>query len=196
MRAGVTTPLCVAAMILSGCMSMAPQTPPTPQALQTPQVQPVRLGLKLAPSTLGTSISLQQQLRIVRGGRADYLDGALEVDNTLVSMVGLAMGQRVLTLEFDGKTLKSWRHARLPEQVRAEDVLEDIQLTYWPAAAIRAVLPHGWRLEEDDMQRTLWADDAQVMMIQYSEYPRWSGKVTLSNLRYQYQLTIQSISTD
>ena len=33
-------------------------------------------------------------------------------------------------------------------------------------------------------------------MIDYSGEPRWSGKIELTNLRYQYRLTIQSVSTD
>jgi hypothetical protein len=34
-----------------------------------------------------------------------------------------------------------------------------------------------------------------VTVIDYSTEPRWEGEVTLSNLRYQYQLTIQSAPT-
>ncbi|RJG02747.1 DUF3261 domain-containing protein [Noviherbaspirillum sedimenti] len=156
------------------------------------QVQPARLGLRLEPAALGASISLQQRLAVEREGRIDYLEAALEVDDRHVGMIGLALGQRVMSLEFDGNELKSWRHALLPEQVRAEDVLEDIQLTYWPAAAVRAALPTGWRIEEEGMRRTIWSDDAKVVVINYSAEPRWNGKVALTNLRYQYQLTIQS----
>ncbi len=177
---------CVAAALaIGGCASMQPQPAP-----------PARLGLKLAPAALGASISLQQHLSVEREGRIDQLDAALEVDADHVDMVGLALGQRVMSLEFDGTTLKSWRHALLPEQVRGEDVLEDIQLTYWPAEAIRAALPAGWRIEEKGKRRTLWSDDALVMVIDYSAEPRWGGKVTLSNLRYQYRLIIQSVPTD
>lgn len=168
------------ALTLAGCH-------PVQQVLR-----PARLGLQLAPAALGASISLQQRLSVERDGRVDYLEGALEVDERHVSMIGLALGQRVMSLEFDGSQLKSWRHALLPEQVRAEEVLEDIQLTYWPVTAVRAALPAGWRVEETGMRRTLWSDEAKVMVIDYSGVPRWNGKVTLTNLRYHYQLTIQS----
>lgn len=168
------------ALMLAGC-----------HPAQQPQ-QPARLGLRLAPAALGTSISLQQRLAVEREGRVDYLEGALEVDEHRLGMIGLALGQRVMSLEFDGRELKSWRHALLPEQVRAEEVLEDIQLTYWPLDAVRAALPSGWRIEDEGMRRTLWADEAKVMVIDYSATPRWHGTVTLTNLRYHYQLTIQS----
>ncbi|WP_341539871.1 DUF3261 domain-containing protein [Paucimonas lemoignei] len=169
----------VAVLALAGCATPRPQ-------------QPARLGLRLAPAALGTSIQLQQRLAVERDGRTDYLEGALEVDSEHVSMISLALGQRVMSLEFDGRELKSWRHALLPEQVRAEDVLEDIQLTYWPAGVIRSALPAGWRIQDEGMRRTLWSNDAKVLEIDYSAEPRWKGKVVLTNLRYQYQLTIQS----
>jgi hypothetical protein len=159
----------------------------------TPAAQPARLGLKLAPVTLGASISLQQHLSVEREGGSDDLDTALEVDPERLDLVGLALGQRVLAMHFDGRTLESWRHPLLPSQLRAEDVLEDLQLTLWPADAIRQALPAGWRIEETDLRRTLLLNDLPVMMINYSGAPRWIGKIELVNLRYHYRLTILSV---
>jgi Protein of unknown function (DUF3261) len=156
--------------------------------------QPARLGLKLPPAALGSSISLQQHLTVERGDRIDELDAALEVDPQGLDLVGIALGQRVLTLHYDGETLQSWRHSMLPTQLRAEDVLEDLQLTLWPVDAIRSALPPGWRIEESGQRRTLCLDDVPVMVIDYSGQPRWIGKIELSNLRYHYRLTIQSVS--
>lgn len=164
-------------LLLAGCA-----TQPAPMA---------RLGLKLPPAALGTSISVQQHLKVERSGRTDDLDVALQVEPDAVDVVGLAFGQRVLTLHYDGKELSSWRHVMLPSQVRAEDVLEDIQLTLWPAEAIAAALPAGWRVAEQGSIRTLYLADAPVMQIVYSGTPRWSGTVVLENLRYHYKLTIQ-----
>ena len=153
---------------------------------------PERLGLKLAPAALGAAFSVQQHLRVERGGRSDELDAALEVDAAHLELVGLAFGQRVLTLHYDGRELTSWRHVMLPSQVRADDVLEDLQLALWPAAAIQQALPAGWRIEEQGLQRTLFSGDAPVAQIAYSGLPRWSGTVVLDNLRYHYRLTIQT----
>ena len=157
------------------------------------QPQPARLGLKLAPATLGESISLQQHLRVEREGRIDELDVALEVDPDRLDMVGFVLGQRILTLHYDGRQLQSWRHPLVPEQLRGEDVLEDLQLTLWPADVIRQALTDGWTLEESGRRRTLLLDAAPVMIIDYDSESRWNGKIELANLRYQYRLTIQSV---
>lgn len=161
-----------------------------------PAAPPARLGLKLAPAALDASISVQQHLRVERAGRNDELDAALEVDPQHLQLVGLAFGQRVLSLQYDGKQMTSWRHLMLPAQVRAEDVLEDLQLTLWPAAAIRAALPARWSITDDGLRRTLALDGAAVTVISYSGMPRWSGTVVLDNLRYHYKLTIQNAPAD
>ena len=164
-------------------------------ACTPPRPQPARLGLMLAPATLGASISLQQHLRVERDGRIDELDAALEIDSDRLDMVGLALGQRILTLHYDGRQLQSWRHPLVPEQLRGEDILEDLQLTLWPIDVIRQALPAGWSIDENGRHRTLLLDGAPVMVIDYSGEPRWSGKIELANLRYQYRLTIQSTSS-
>jgi uncharacterized protein DUF3261 len=156
---------------------------------------PARLGLKLAPATLGTSISLQQHLTVQREDRIDELDAALEVDSERLDLVGLALGQRVLSLHYDGRELQTWRHSLLPAGLRGEDVLEDLQLTLWPLEAIRGALPAGSRVEEIGLRRTLLIGDVPVVVIDYSGEPHWNGKIELVNLRYHYRLTIQSVST-
>jgi hypothetical protein len=171
--------LLLAGLVLAGCAA-------------APPAAPARLGLKLAPAALGEAISLQQHLKVERDGRTDELDAALEVDASHLELVGLAFGQRVLSLHYDGAKLQAWRHPMLPSQVRAEDVLEDLQLTLWPAGAIAQALPAGWRVVDQGLQRTLYLDGAAVATIAYSAMPRWSGTVVLDNLRYHYRLTIQS----
>jgi hypothetical protein len=159
-----------------------------------PAHQSGRLGLKLAPSALGESISVQQHLTVERNGRVDEIEAVLEVDPRRLDLVGLVLGQRVLTLHYDGQILNAWRHPLFPPEVRDEDILEDLQLILWPADAVRQALPGGWRIEEKDKRRILLSEQTPVTVINYSGEPRWNGKIELSNLRYQYRLIIQSVS--
>ncbi len=165
-------------LILTGCATV----PPAPD----------RLNLRLAPGDLGESIALQQHLTVERNGKIDELDAALEVDDNQLHLVGLAFGQRVLSLDYDGKKLSSWRHFMLPSQVREEDILEDILLTLWPLESIQRALPTGWQIEDNGLQRTLTMGNSVICVIHYSQLPRWSGIVKLNNLRYHYSLIIQS----
>ena len=167
--------------LLAGCTSL-PDTS-----------APARLGLTLPPAALGNTISVQQHLKVERHGQINELDVALEVDPDHIALVGLALGQRVLSLEYDGYALTSWRHPMLPSQVRAKDVLEDVQLTLWPLEAIAQYLPENWHIEEQGLQRTLYQQQTVIATITYSNLPRWGSTIVLDNLRYQYRLTIQSV---
>jgi hypothetical protein len=177
-------------MLLPAAMLVACASTPAPDSSEQ-----TRLALRLPPSALGESIALQQHLTVERNGKIDELDAALEVDKDHVELVGLAFGQRVLSLDYDGKELKSWRHVMLPAQVQAEDVLQDLQLVMWPQQAISAALPENWRVEDSGLHRTLSQNGQAVTVIDYSQLPRWSGVVTLENLRYHYRLTIHSVPT-
>ncbi|MDR9837407.1 DUF3261 domain-containing protein [Herbaspirillum huttiense] len=172
-------------LLLGGCASPLP--PDTRSS--------ARLSLRLPPAALGQDISLQQHLTVERGNRVDQLDTALEIDASHVDLVGLAFGQRVMSLHYDGKQLQVWRHPMLPSQVQGEDVLQDVQLTLWPADAIRQALPEGWELREAQAQRTLLLHGETIAVIDYPDQRRWGGKVILNNLRYHYKLTIQSVVT-
>lgn len=167
-----------AALLLAACTSAPPS--------------PARLGLRLAPAALGDTISVQQHLTVERDGKTNDLDAALEVDQNNISLVGLALGMRVLSLDYDGREISEWRHPMLPSQVQAADVLEDLQLTLWPVAAIAQALPAGWQIEERGLRRTLRRDGEVVATIDYSGTPRWQGKAVLDNVRYRYRLTVVS----
>lgn len=175
----------VTSLLLGACA-----TAPAPDARPS-----ARLQLRLAPAALGQELSLQQHLTVEREGRVDQLDTVLEIDSEHLDLVGLALGQRVMSLHYDGHELQTWRHFMLPQQVQGEDVLQDVQLTLWPVAAIRAALPAGWELRETDGQRTLLLDGETIAVIDYPDRKTWGGRVILSNLRYRYKLTIQSVAT-
>jgi len=168
----------ICALLLAACAA----TPPAP----------ARLGLRLAPAALGETISVQQHLTVERAGKTNDLDAALEVDANRINLVGLALGMRVLSLDYDGREISEWRHPMLPNEVRAADVLEDLQLTLWPVEAIAAALPAGWQIEEQGLRRTLRREGEIVATIDYSGMPRWQGKAVLDNLRYKYRLTVVS----
>jgi hypothetical protein len=166
-------------LLLAGCATLhIPQKPTTPG----------RIGLQLAPATLGKSISLQQHLIAHYADHKGELDTVLEIDPKHLSLVGLMFGQRILTLYYDGKTLKVWKNPRVPSQISGENILEDIELTLWPADVIQKALPIEWTIEEKNKQRIILLNNNPIIIINYLN----KNTVILNNLRYHYQLTIQS----
>src|SRR6185436_16811462 len=104
------------------------------------------------------------------------LDAVLDIGRDTVTLVGLALGQRVLTIRYDGVNLTEQRHPLLPSDVRG-------------------ALPAGWTVHDDGPRRTLAQDGRDVAVITYDGSPRWQGRLTLDNLRFGYRLVIRSVAS-
>ena len=149
--------------------------------------------MAIAPSAFGESLSLQQRVHVEAVGRELDLDVVLEIAPDEVTLVGIALGQRVLTLRYDGVKLTESRHALLPRDVRGRDILSDMQLALWPTSAVRAALPRGWTITDTDGGRVVSQGADEVLRITYEATPRWKGVMTVRNLRYNYRLQITSV---
>jgi hypothetical protein len=161
-----------------------------------PPPQPDRLELQLSPASFGRALSLQQQVHVEYAKRSVDLDAVLEIAPDSLTLVGMAFGQRMLTLRYDGVTLHEQRHPMLPGDVRGADILTDLQMALWPAEAVRTALPSGWTISDSDTLRTLAKNAREMVTITYSAVPRWKSTVTLRNLEYDYRLVIRSAAED
>lgn len=171
--------LLAATLLLASCAHVQHRPSPSP-------------ALRLAPATLDASLSLQQRLTVRHGARTQRADALLEVDDNTLRLVLLVGPKRMLTLMFDGESVEETRDPALPEALAGERFVDDIQLAYWPAAAIRSVLPPGWTLDESPLRRTLRQDGAAAVEVHYSQATRWLGHIEIHHLRQDYRLSIDS----
>lgn len=162
----------------------------------TAHEQPDRLSLALSPASFGQTLSLQQQVHVETAGRAVDFDAALDIAPDSLTLVGMAFGQRMLTLRYNGVKLVETRNPMLPRDVRGIDILTDVQMALWPVGAVRAALPAGWVVVDSDTLRTFSQDAREVVAITYDAVPHWKSLVTLRNLRYDYRLVIRSATSD
>lgn len=159
--------------------------------------------LRLSPQTLGMPLSLAQHLSVSRiaPGAGDMglppteLEALLEMDAQSLRLAVIAMGQRVLTVQWDGKHLKATRNEHVPAAIDAVHVLRDVQLLYWPAEAIRTQLPTAWSIDDTAGLRTLRYSGKVQVEIVYSDTRRWAGQATLSNYLEGYRMRINSMPT-
>lgn len=174
----------LALLVLSACAV------PVGPRVQVPQP-------RLTPEAMGVVVSLVQRLTIERSPEGQAvetrsLDTMLEVDTTSVRMAAFALGQRVLTLTWDGASLTSSRHPLLPAEVDAAYVLRDIQWMYAPFETLRQALPPDWLLDDVGNQRILSHGTVPVLVIRYDSDSRWTGRSRLENRVEGYSLTIES----
>lgn len=180
-RAGLLSALCL------GLLSCA-TVPPKP-ATSTGTAP----SFRLLPSALGAQIAVQQRLTVSHQGRRQQADALLEIDERALRLVLLAGPKRLLTLAWDGHELKMQREPALPESLQGERFVDDIQLAYWPAEALRAALPQGWTLHDGDRHRSLRYAGASVIEIRYDTATRWLGHIVIDRPGAGYRLSIDSV---
>ncbi len=156
--------------------------------------------LQISPAAYGASLQLTQRLTVQQAptdpllpAGERQLDTLLQLDAVQLRLVALALGQRVLTLSWDGQTLDVKRHPMLPASVDAQRVLRDIALVFAPLDALRAALPPGWTMAESANERTLRLDGQAQLRVRYLQ---GRARVEIDNLAERYQLRIESTEAD
>ncbi|HSV34491.1 MAG TPA: DUF3261 domain-containing protein [Ramlibacter sp.] len=144
--------------------------------------------LRLSPASLGANLALQQQLTAMVGSQTHRMELLLEVDSQAVRLAVLNLGQTAARLEWDGEQLTQSRAAWWPQAVTAQRILDDLQLTLWPAEAIRAALPAGWSLASSATLRVLSREGEPVVRVRY-QGPYASE---LEHLREGYRVRVES----
>jgi hypothetical protein len=178
------------AFALAGCAG-APtraRVPAEPGAVPADPSSVAMPVLRLPPRALPAGLALQQRLTFDHGGRRDTLDALVESDAVSTRLLVHAQGQVALRLVWDGTTLDEQRAPWLPATVAGERVLADLQLVFWPVAAIRAALPAGWTIDEAGDRRELRDRGEPVVVVDGAG----SGRARLQQRRENYVLEIES----
>lgn len=168
----------VVAAVLAGCA-----TPPPAAITPEPPL------LRLAPAALGRTLNAQQALVVTAPGRAPQrAEALLEADAQAVRLAVFGLGQTAARLEWDGRELHEQRAPWWPAAVSGARILNEMQLSLWPAEAVRAALPAGWTLEDDGATRRLLWDGRAVITVNREA----GGRLELVNERDGYRLRIES----
>ncbi len=156
----------------------------------------------LPPAAFGAEAAGVQRLTLSRLGTREksggasgsdqlVLDAAVEVDAAQLRVAGVLLGQRILLLTWDGSQLTEQREPVVPQALGGRAILRDLQLVYWPAAAVRAALPRGWQLQEQAARRRLLRGATVVFESERGDAAPL-GNASLWNHVGQYRIDIES----
>lgn len=172
----------LAALLLAACAATAPTSP-----VRGPGGVLPALGLRLAPAALGRELALDQWLQFTVDGQVQVVQARLEADAGATRLLMHQHGRPLLRLAWDGDRLEGVRAEEAPVALDPQRILDDVQLVYWPADAVRAALPRGWTLADTPRQRSLRQGREPVVQVDY--HP--DGSVRLEHRRLGYVLDIR-----
>ncbi len=132
-------------------------------ALWHPDAPPL---LRLSPASLGRELTLAQRLDVQVGEQTRSVDVALEIDADEIRMAIMQFGQTVAHVVWDGQHLEQVLAPGWPRVVSGEQVLNDLQLVWWPLAQVRAALPQGWAVMDSFQRRELRHGEHVVVSVQ------------------------------
>jgi len=191
LRRGAALVLCgLLGLGLAGCSYLPRKLPPAAASAPQPEGPPL-----LAPDTLGGSRDTQQILRAAFGEREVTLRSVVRASPERIEMVVLtALGQRAMSLQWDGHDWKVETAPLVPAALRPEWLVADMQLALWPLAALQAAYrPAGWEVTEPGGGvRRLRHGGKLVAEVAYADADPWRGRYWITNFRYGYALSAQA----
>lgn len=171
-------------VVLAGCVSTQTLTPVDNEGWPL-----------LPPATLGQSKQVTQVLRGDYGDSSFSLRSVVTVDAQQLTVVGLtSMGMRAFTVKYDGQHLSEERVPQVPEALQARQLLNDLQLAFWPLPALQqAWQSAGGQVSEPyPGTRRLQRNGELVAEVHVAE-DAWHGRVWLRHFDYPYSLYIETI---
>ncbi len=146
----------------------------------------------------GRAVDAVQRVTAHYQDRTVVFEGRISATPERFLLVSLdTLGRRAMTVTWTAAGVHAEAAPWLPASVRAENMLADIVLIYWPEAAVRAALT-GASLEVTAGRRSVRSrSGGEVVRIDYGTGVSgpWSGLLHLHNLAWGYGLDIQSQET-
>jgi Protein of unknown function (DUF3261) len=179
---------------LAGCTSV-PAVAPKGQVTLAPGI-----AFTLPPpASLGRPVEASQ-LVAARYRRETYVfETEVSVTPARILVVGTdVLGRRAMTIEWTGADLTVESAPWVPPELPARNVIADIVLLHWPDNAVRDGLTPGTTLSASDPgHRVIVASGHDMISIDRTAGTpgSWSGRWTLRNLGWGYDLDIQSTET-
>jgi hypothetical protein len=171
-------------LALSACAT-APRTPVADTAT-----------LPLAkPATLGSSREITQILRGAFGPREVTLQCVVNATADNMTIVGVTpLGLRAFTIKYDGEHVDAQRAPQVPEFFKPEQLINDLQLVFWPLPALQKTLAGTeWRVTEPHVgTRRLHRGDRLIAEVHYADPDPWAGRVWIVHFDVPYTIGIES----
>ena len=190
-RVFIATTLLGVAASLTGCAS---QRKAREAFLPLPAILPM---LRAVNAPLQVYQQIHVDIRNPAVGRQSFdFEAMIALSQERMKVALIALGMTLWTIDYDGATLSETRSPHVPDLMKANYLLRDIAMAFWPMRNLVAQAT-GLMIEEHPRQRRFYrlADQEPVVTIQYREGSDRgfnNTSVEIDNSLEAYRLIIQS----
>ncbi|CAA7626547.1 DUF3261 domain-containing protein [Magnetospirillum sp. UT-4] len=173
-------------LVFPVCLGLAACAAPPPPG-DTVELAPGITLVLPAAAELGRSVEAVQMVTARYAEESWTFEARLSVNAKGLRLACLdAMGRRALSVTWADGRLAAERLPWVPDELRAENMLADIVLLYWPEEVVRRALK-GAELSQDGTGRRI----GDAVAIAWAGDP-WNGAARLRNAAWNYELDISS----
>jgi hypothetical protein len=159
-------------------------------------------GLQFAMPTsreLGYSVETTQLITAHFRDQVKVFQAYISVTPEKTTVIALdPFGGRALTVTATDDAIHTEAAPIVPAALRSENILADIAIVYWPAAAVRRGLAGtSATLYDDDRERVISDHGREVVRVAYGgpHEQTWTKVAHLRNIAFGYELDLQSTVT-
>lgn len=148
-----------------------------------------------APSR-DTELHVQQLLSTTYQDKTHSLIVLLDAKDDNVQLVGLTpIGIRLFTASYDKNGIHSKQAMPIPNLPKANQVLADIMLAYWPITTWQNLLPKDWKLTDvNDMRYLKNENNEPILEIQYQEKNNVRTPIKVTHYVFGYSIQLDDMN--
>lgn len=181
----------VAVFMLAACVD------PTPDLASSAVPRPGAFLNHVSPADLGRDVDAVQLVSVSRGADAFTIEVRLSVRAQQLKFVAQDMiGQRLMTVEWNGTDVVEQRSPNLPAFVVPKGLLADLVVICWPESVVRQALEQtGSTLLAQNDRRIVLVGNRETMRAERSwgATSPWTGRLSYLNVRAGYTVDVQSV---
>jgi hypothetical protein len=149
-----------------------------------------------SPRELGYPVDAVQLVTARYHDDVQLFEARLAVSAERLTFIGIdPFGRRALTVSLSDGGMTVDAAPWLPLGLRAENVLADVALVYWPEDAVRRGLSGSSAvLRDSEHERSVIAEGREIIHVDYEEArdKAWAGSVRFRNSAFDYELDLRS----
>lgn len=176
--------LALAVIALAGCQMLGVRSsPPAPPLLE--------------PGSADLAVQMNQRLTLTLDGKRHHMISVVSVTPEQTRMTGFTLtGQRLLDIVHEDGKVSAWQSEQVKRDIPARWLLAQLQLAYWPEAALQEAYRSPWLFSQKGPRRALHLEGELEVMISYPvdlHVPEAGGELTINHPRMGLVMTIETL---